>query len=321
MLSFRPFNYADDADYERLHAIYLHYFPDTSQTVEQWRYFDESRLAEGEELVIEVIEKGDELVGFGRYQRADSKINKYLLWITLDPRFGRQGIGEAYLQRATAALDSRNPVAIGANSREDQPAALAFLAKHGFRMVQRDCNSKLDLTTFEIANYQHHIDRITDAGYRITTFAAVHETDPNWQNAMYRLHVDLLLDVPHANEIDIWPEEKWAERVMNRPNLLPDNWFVAVAPDGTYAGMSNLWRDLTSPQKIQVGLTGVRKAHRRRGICTALKAVAIQSAKEYGALSMKTVNEENNPMYQINLRLGFEPLPANLEFERAWEQS
>jgi len=29
-----------------------------------------------------------------------------------------------------------------------------------------------------------------------------------------------------------------------------------------------------------------------------------------------TANEENNPMFQLNLRLGFEPQPAEIDWEK-----
>ena len=31
---------------------------------------------------------------------------------------------------------------------------------------------------------------------------------------------------------------------------------------------------------------------------------------------IETDNEENNPMYQINLKLGYEPLPAWVDYEK-----
>lgn len=41
----------------------------------------------------------------------------------------------------------------------------------------------------------------------------------------------------------------------------------------------------------------------------------IQSAIDYGAKTLITDNEENNPMYQINLKMGFETKPAWLSCE------
>ena len=73
---------------------------------------------------------------------------------------------------------------------------------------------------------------------------------------------------------------------------------------------------LSDKTKMEVWSTGVVRTHRRRKIATALKVLAQQKAIEYGAKTIITDNEENNPMYQINLKLGFEPKPAWLAFEK-----
>ena len=43
---------------------------------------------------------------------------------------------------------------------------------------------------------------------------------------------------------------------------------------------------------------------------------SIEFAQAYGAQWIETSNEENNPMLQLNLRLGFQPAPAWLSFEK-----
>jgi hypothetical protein len=52
------------------------------------------------------------------------------------------------------------------------------------------------------------------------------------------------------------------------------------------------------------------RPYRRRRIATALKLRTIDYAQRRGARTIETSNEEHNPMYQLNLRLGFRPRPA-----------
>ena len=59
---------------------------------------------------------------------------------------------------------------------------------------------------------------------------------------------------------------------------------------------------------------GVLKDFRRKGIATALKIKAIEKLIEKGVTEIRTDNEENNPMYKINVSLGFEPVPFSLEY-------
>ena len=63
-------------------------------------------------------------------------------------------------------------------------------------------------------------------------------------------------------------------------------------------------------------MTGVLRTYRRMRIATALKVRTIEFAQTYGAQWIETSNEENNPMLQLNLRVGFQPAPAWLSFEK-----
>lgn len=67
---------------------------------------------------------------------------------------------------------------------------------------------------------------------------------------------------------------------------------------------------------MPTGLTGIVRSHCRRGLATLLKTHAIRYAKEQGIQSIRTGNEENNPMYTLNRKLGFQDLTANLAFEK-----
>ena len=79
--------------------------------------------------------------------------------------------------------------------------------------------------------------------------------------------------------------------------------------------MSNLWRKEPTGKRFGAGLTGVVRAYRRPGIATALKVRTIEYARSVGAETIVTSNEENNPMYTLNLKLGFEPKPAWISYQ------
>ena len=67
---------------------------------------------------------------------------------------------------------------------------------------------------------------------------------------------------------------------------------------------------------LYTGLTGVLRSHRRRGVATALKVTALSFAKKRSVKFVKTDNEENNPMYDLNMQLGFKPQPAYVDYEK-----
>jgi GNAT superfamily N-acetyltransferase len=65
------------------------------------------------------------------------------------------------------------------------------------------------------------------------------------------------------------------------------------------------------PQRLENGLTAVRKSHRRCGIATALKRaeIAWAAARGYSELVTPSV-DGNGAMRAVNEGLGYEPLPA-----------
>ncbi|HYN89501.1 MAG TPA: GNAT family N-acetyltransferase, partial [Ardenticatenaceae bacterium] len=68
--------------------------------------------------------------------------------------------------------------------------------------------------------------------------------------------------------------------------------------------------------QFHTGVTTVRREYRRRHIATALKVRAIRFAREQGAREILTNNDAGNPMYQLNLKLGFEPQPSWVRVEK-----
>ena len=70
----------------------------------------------------------------------------------------------------------------------------------------------------------------------------------------------------------------------------------------------------SEPYKGWTGGLGVIREFRRKGIATALKVKAIEALLKKGVTEVRTDNEENNPMYKINVALGFKPVPFSLEY-------
>ena len=68
------------------------------------------------------------------------------------------------------------------------------------------------------------------------------------------------------------------------------------------------------PHKGWTGGLGVLREFRRKGIATAMKIKAIEVLLKKGVTEIRTDNEENNPMYKINVELGFKPVPFSLDY-------
>jgi GNAT superfamily N-acetyltransferase len=113
-----------------------------------------------------------------------------------------------------------------------------------------------------------------------------------------------LAELHHA----VWGEPRTAAELRSDDDedFFPAGYFVALdTASGALVGTTHISPRPADPRQWEFDLTGVVRSHRRRGIALTLKLRAIALAAQNGAELLVTDNEENNPMYQINLQLGF----------------
>ena len=91
------------------------------------------------------------------------------------------------------------------------------------------------------------------------------------------------------------------------PWFKPEDLYIVVDEDKWVALSSYDRSDITN-DTVLTDLTGVVPEYRRKGICMAVKLFALEDLKKKGFKKVFTGNEENNPMFQINLKLGFKKI-------------
>jgi len=242
---------------------------------------------------------------------------KYFIEIAVHPDFQRQGVGTALYTQIVAALMAREPAPtfFSANTREDQWGGLALLHKYGFQQTMRNPLSRLDVAAFNGARFAAAQEKVRQAGITLHSMSELKQRDLDWKRHWYDLELAINEDVPMADRGEPLPFETFAG-FMDTPLVNTNAAFFALDAAGNYVGQSTL--NIPDPQSklLTVGMTGVLCNYRRLGIATALKVRAIEFAQAYGAQWIEAGNEENNPMFQINLMLGFQPAPAWLSFEK-----
>ena len=310
-LTIREFNRSDE-DYAMAVAIINRVWPDYPDTVAEWQHRDRTRAAKIKWQRYLAFLDG-EPVALATYRQMLWMYHprKFRISVNVLPEHRRQGIGTALYQHLLQELAPHDPMELMAVTREDYEESVRFLQHRGFQEVQRQWESILEVASFDPTPFAGVAEKVAAQGIQIRTVREL-ESDPERDRKLYELEAALDEDVP-SPEPSTMPEfEEW-QKVWDDPSLLPDGWFVAVHGD-QYVGMSALWGSQAS-RDLYTGLTGVRRAYRRKGIATAMKLRAIAYAQATGAPRIRTWNEVNNQgMLSINERLGFVRQPASIDF-------
>ena len=147
--------------------------------------------------------------------------------------------------------------------------------------------------------------------------------DSEWKQKLVELRWAVIQDVPSIEPPTRPTMAEFQTMILDDPALNEDAWFIAVDESnvagpgpGSYIGMSNFWLNDPAHKRLDTGLTGVLRAYRRRGIATALKGRSIEFAQQLGAQTIETSNEENNPIADLNLMLGFRPKAAWISYRK-----
>lgn len=259
-----------------------------------------------------------------------SRQGKYQFGFDVDPKFENichRGVTvfkavESYVLRE---LGSREVLCLQTSAREDKANTVKWLEQNGYRLTMRYPVSKLRVADFDFSLFAGHVDRMEACGYRIYSLQELQHEDVNWRDKLFDTWSEIELDVPSPDPPSPMPRSEF-NKMLRHPSFSASGWAVAVKRDeeapgriGEYAGVSANNPRLSRPDLWSIWLTGVRRAHRRKGIATALKLRSIEWARDRGIKEFETGNEENNPMYSINVKLGFTPEPAWTDWEKGFE--
>ncbi|HSM55033.1 MAG TPA: GNAT family N-acetyltransferase [Candidatus Sulfomarinibacteraceae bacterium] len=316
MITLRPFQYTDD-DYRLATSIDAAIFDEPPEPIAEWKHDDQNR---GEKYPYhrDIILRDGQPIGFVEtYQsRYTYHPQKYHCNIYVHPQHDAGDVRPAVFQQIMERLADEDLIAIQSGMLDDKPHALQFFEEYGFRPIAEEKLSKLDVTAFNPDDYGAVLQRVRHAGIKIETLRRLIDSDPGWQRKLYDLDVTVNRDIPSTGEKHYPEFEEWIPWRLEAPTFDPDAWFIALDGDHYVAqSQGNINRD-SQPVQFITGVTTVRRPYRRLGIATALKIHAIRFAKQQGVQEIFTTNDSQNPMYQLNLKLGFQPLPSWLRVEK-----
>jgi GNAT superfamily N-acetyltransferase len=308
MITIRPFN-KTDADYQALCDVSNAVWPDRPSVPQATRENDKRRdpkyylqrlVAESDGSVI-----ASALYGESEWTHVPGK---FFISVQVHPDHQRRGVGTALYDHIMKDLAERGPTIFEAHAREDRSEGMDFLEKRGYKRTMRDQVSELVVADFDPEPFGWTADRVAEIGAEIRTVVELEAEGVDWKREMWELERELMQDVPTDDPVTQQPFEQWV-KWLTHPGFIPDAYFLAIV-DGRFVGVTSLWQSLAEKDKLHTALTGVVRSMRRKGMATALKVRAIEFACDRGARIIRTENEENNPMYNLNVRLGFKPVPA-----------
>lgn len=231
----------------------------------------------------------------------------------------RKGIGGALLAALEEEARAAGVPRLLAGAGADEPDAMAFAGRHGYREIGRRIVSFVDVAAFDPARFAASLARARAGGVRLVALSDAlggrdaAARDDLWR-AIWEAEREMWEDIPMATPLPQPPYERFRQLMVESGRLMADASVLAY-DGGTIVGMT-----MTGRQQRGRGwtwMTGTARAHRGRGIAVALKVEALARAKAVGLRYMGTTNDEpNTAMRGINANLGYEMRPAHVELEK-----
>ena len=266
-----------------------------------------------------LLYKDEVLIGAMYYSQGRSENNRTTFFtLNIDPKHNTQESRELLYNRMLdeIKLFDSNKILTGIYDHPNYNLVKQFLIDNQFKLVQTNREYSCDIRNVNIEKYQPLIKKLEEEGIK---FHDSKEEMKDWPNHYKKLEQLIWIysqdfPIPEGVSHTRTPFEQALKTQLDFEENYYGTEIIAVKDD-EYIGSTDLEVYYkTEPHKAWTGGLGVLKNFRRKGIATALKIKAIERLLNKDITEVRTDNEENNPMYKINLELGFYPVPFSLEY-------
>ncbi len=190
-----------------------------------------------------------------------------------------------------------------------------FLIKDGFKLVQTNREYSCDIREIDLKKYKPLVMQLESEGFIFYDSRDEMKNFPEHYKKLEKLIWTYSKDFPIPDGIK-HTRMPFEEAMKKQIDFEKNSYGVEVVcvKNNEYIASTDISVYQSEPHKAWTGSLGVLKKFRRRGIATSLKIKAIERLLKKGISEVRTDNEKNNPMYKINLALGFKPVPFSLEY-------
>ena len=268
-----------------------------------------------------LLYNGDIVLGYLGYAQGRNENHRNCYFnIFLDPQYNGNGYRQLLYDRMLEEIKSFDCNRLYADIYEhpnyDQFKKLLLKNKYYVGLKIRE--SSLDLGLVDLAEYSSLLEKLDSKGIKFYDAKNEMKDFPNHYEKLEELGWEFGKDFPMPEGIEHTRQP--FEQFMKFHKLFEEKRYgiEIVAVDGDkYVGSTDIHvLPKSDPHKAWTGSLGVLREYRRQGIATALKVKAFDKLKEKGVKQVRTDNEENNPMYKINVALGFTPEPYCYDYQK-----
>ena len=267
------------------------------------------------------IYQDNTLIGYLGYgQGRDTNKQKSFFNIFLNPDYNGKGNRQLLYEKMLEEIKAFNcnalfmPIYDHPNYDESKK----FLIRNGFKNKFNIREFSLDLSLVDLEEYSSLLDKLDQKGIRFYNARDELSVQPNHYKKLEELRWIFSQDFPMPEGIIVTRSP--FDQFMKYQKLFEEKRYgieIIAVDDNKYVGSTDIHVfPKSDPHKAWTGSLGVLRGYRRQGIATALKIKAFEKLREHGIKTVRTDNEENNPMYLINVALGFKPEPYCYEYQK-----